>query len=115
MAASNAVPFFAPALPHTRPTPCPAGIIIKELAERGHTLSYRNSMLTEVLRPGEPSLSAYLCPPRPECPERTAPAASLRAALGGGSNEVTSSCNTLIIGCISPLALALQNTRATLE
>lgn len=28
------------------------GMVIKELAERGSTLAYRNSMLTEVLRPG---------------------------------------------------------------
>lgn len=37
------------------------------------------------------------------------------AALGGGSNEVASSCNTLLLGCISPLALHLNNTKATLE
>ncbi len=28
------------------------GMVIKELAEKGSTLAYRNSMLTEVLRPG---------------------------------------------------------------
>jgi hypothetical protein len=39
----------------------------------------------------------------------------LRAALGGGSNEVSSGCNTLMLGCISPLALHLANTKSTLE
>lgn len=28
------------------------GMVIKELSEKGSTLAYRNSMLTEVLRPG---------------------------------------------------------------
>lgn len=57
-----------------------------------------------------PSGPADRAPP-PACP------APLRvpAALGGGSNEVASSCNTLLLGCISPLALHLSNTKATLE
>ena len=40
---------------------------------------------------------------------------ALRAALGGGSNEVSSGCNTLMLGCISPLALHLANTTSTLK
>lgn len=37
------------------------------------------------------------------------------AALGGAGNEVTGGCNTLMIGCISPLVRHLANTRSTLE
>lgn len=37
------------------------------------------------------------------------------AALGGGANELTSACNTLVVGCISPLAVHAVNTRSTLE
>ena len=67
--------------------PADLGNCIRDLAERGSTLQYRNSALTELLRP----------------------------ALGGGGNEVTSGCNTLIVGCISPLTLHAANTRSTLE
>lgn len=63
------------------------GMILKELSERGATLNYRLSVLTEILKP----------------------------ALGGGSNELTSACNTLVVGCISPLAVHAANTRSTLE
>ncbi|KAI3433822.1 hypothetical protein D9Q98_003626 [Chlorella vulgaris] len=63
------------------------GMVINELAERGETKNYAFSCLTKILKP----------------------------ALGGGSNEVTSSCNTLILGCLDPLALHLANTRSTLE
>ncbi|KAL4437091.1 hypothetical protein ABPG75_004230 [Micractinium tetrahymenae] len=63
------------------------GMILKELSERGATLNYRLSVLTEILKP----------------------------ALGGGANELTSACNTLVVGCISPLAVHAANTRSTLE
>lgn len=103
---------------------------MNELAERGETKNYSFSVLTKILKPGEraarraspsssPSIPARDVTAWPRHPDGHSPPAPhpphTHPALGGGANEVTSSCNTLILGCISPLALHTANTRATLE
>ena len=113
------------------------GLVIRELAEKGSTLFYSQSTLTRLLKPGglpaaaqhtaglDGSGVAAHAHMRVEvrgsvCMHRrfpdTRPLHSLHtAALGGGSNEFAASCNTLMLGCISPISRHLDNTRSTLE
>eukprot|EP00887_Chlorella_sp_A99_P003274 scaffold9.g3274.t1 len=64
------------------------GLVIEELASRGQTLHYSNTTLTRILKP---------------------------ALGGGGSNGVLGPCNTLMLGCVAPLALHAHRTRDTLD
>ena len=61
--------------------------MIEDLAKQGQTLHYSNTTLTRVLKP----------------------------ALGGSTNGVMGPCNTLMLGCISPLRVHVQRTRDTLD
>lgn len=119
------------------------GLVIEELARTGSTLHYSNTVLTKAgwrwdrgrwlhTRPGpawrqsadscrgrwaEVAIAgAHVLAPHPIPPRPCRPAVQvLKPALGGSTNGLLGPCNTLMLGCISPLAAHAQRTRDTLE